>query len=249
MPYARFRRLDDASVPRLMVWRALPLMPLVIPQAIWLAVRARRLPEASGPRAGTTGQGPPLRLLVLGDSSAAGVGAPDQREALAGCLADRLAPYFTVQWTLVAQSGATLGTLLRLLRYHEGGPYDLAVIAVGVNDAKNGGSLRRWRQDYVNLVDKLQTRFGIKRIYASGLPPVRRFPIFTWPLREVLADRFEVFDDALHGIAVHHPALRHIAMDFASDPRDMATDGLHPGPRIYADWADVIAMCICDDFG
>jgi lysophospholipase L1-like esterase len=246
MPFARFRPQDERP-QRSMIWRMLLVMPLVLPQAVWLALRARRLPEASGPRAGAVGKGPLLRVLVLGDSSAAGVGATDQSEALAGCLARGLASHFSVEWTLVARSGATLATLLSLLNDHKGGPYDLAVIAIGVNDAKNGGSLRRWRRDYTTLLDLLEARFRVGHVYASGLPPVRRFPIFAWPLRDVLAERFALFDQALRGLAAQRPLVRHIAMDFASDPRDMAADGLHPGPGIYAIWAGVIAARIRND--
>ena len=39
--------------------------------------RALRLPEATGPRSGVSANAPlaPLRLLIIGDSAAAGVGA------------------------------------------------------------------------------------------------------------------------------------------------------------------------------
>ncbi len=50
------------------------LAPLLLWQGRHVRRVTPRLPEAAGPRAGTTGHGPPLRLLVLGDSAAAGVG-------------------------------------------------------------------------------------------------------------------------------------------------------------------------------
>jgi hypothetical protein len=58
--------------------------PLLIAQANRLRRTALELPEPHGPRSGKVGRGDPvLRLLVAGDSSAAGVGARTQREALA----------------------------------------------------------------------------------------------------------------------------------------------------------------------
>ena len=72
---------------------ALPCAPLLL----WQGRRVRRdtpkLPEAEGPRDGIAGAdrpGRPLRLLIVGDSSAAGVGASVQDEALAGRLVGRV---------------------------------------------------------------------------------------------------------------------------------------------------------------
>ena len=62
---------------------------LMFIQGILVRRRAVELPEAKGPRAGIVGKGKPLRLLVIGDSSAAGVGVNTQDEAIAGQLADR----------------------------------------------------------------------------------------------------------------------------------------------------------------
>ena len=66
------------------------LFPLFALQALWVVARAERLPEPPGPRSGVGGDGPDLRLLILGDSSAAGVGAERQEDALSGQLAARL---------------------------------------------------------------------------------------------------------------------------------------------------------------
>ena len=69
----------------------LMLSPLLVTQAVMTRARLPRLPEPEGPRSGVTGQGGPLRLLICGDSSAAGVGVVTQRLALAQQLAKRVA--------------------------------------------------------------------------------------------------------------------------------------------------------------
>ena len=86
----------------------LALGPMLLPQARWVRRVALRLPEAPGAREGVVGAGDPLlRLLVIGDSSAAGVGLADQAQALALPLAQRLSEVIDgpVAWQLVAQSG------------------------------------------------------------------------------------------------------------------------------------------------
>ena len=69
-PPARF----DATKWRLAAG-VFALAPLLVAQALRTRRVTPRLPEAAGERSGTQGEGPRLRLLVLGDSAAAGVGA------------------------------------------------------------------------------------------------------------------------------------------------------------------------------
>ena len=75
----------------------LMLSPVLVAQAIATRARLPRLPEPEGPRQGVAGAaslaraGKPLRLLIAGDSSAAGVGVAKQRDALAHRLATNLA--------------------------------------------------------------------------------------------------------------------------------------------------------------
>src|SRR4029453_7938556 len=84
--------------------------PVLLAQANRLRRTALLLPGPPGPRRGQVGRGPcALRLLVAGDSSAAGVGAPTQRDALAWPLSEQLAGRLggSVRWQLIAESGLT----------------------------------------------------------------------------------------------------------------------------------------------
>ncbi|MEO8836808.1 MAG: SGNH/GDSL hydrolase family protein, partial [Caldimonas sp.] len=64
------------------------LAPLLVAQAIATRRRALVLPEAAGPRDGVFGGDgtAPLRVLVAGDSSAAGVGVAEQAQSVIGHL-------------------------------------------------------------------------------------------------------------------------------------------------------------------
>src|SRR5262245_30891338 len=97
----------------------LALSPLLVAQALHTRTRVPRLPEAAGARAGVHGQGGArLRLLIAGDSSAAGVGVATQEDALAGQLLPLLSQRCaaSVHWTLCARSGLTTAQTLQLLR-------------------------------------------------------------------------------------------------------------------------------------
>ncbi|MEM7709600.1 MAG: SGNH/GDSL hydrolase family protein [Pseudomonadota bacterium] len=223
------------------------LLPLIVPQGLWVAARALRLPEATGPRSGRAGDGPTLRLLIAGDSSAAGVGVATQDDALAGRLVAKLATKADVDWSLAARSGATsAGTLARLAAL-PAQPVDALVIAVGVNDVKNGVTARTWMRNVNALLDLAEARFGAPRIYVSGLPPVGDFPLLPDPLRRILGKRARGFDARVARIAADRARVRHIPLRLAMEASDMAPDGFHPGPAIYAGWAGLLAEAILAD--
>ncbi|MEO0700788.1 MAG: SGNH/GDSL hydrolase family protein [Pseudomonadota bacterium] len=213
------------------------LAPIFVPQAIWVASQAARLPEAAGERRGSVGRGPSLSVLVLGDSSAAGVGVTQQAEALGGQLSLILSQRFSVCWQVAAKSGGTVRSTIGKIGTMPDEHLDFVVIALGVNDAKNGVSLKAWTERYNNLLDELQVRFGNPLVCISGLPPVRFFPILPRPLNAVLGRRVEMFDAELRRIASLRQNVAYLPLDFTLDITKMASDGFHPGPDIYAEWA------------
>ncbi len=219
------------------LWRAALLSPVIVPQLIWVRLRASRLPEARGSREGQTGAGPALRLLVIGDSTAAGVGVETQAEALLGQLATNLARDHAVTWTLVARSGAIVPDLHEMLAEVEGS-FDCALVCQGVNDAKNGRLQPNFEREYAALLRTLTGRFGVRCVVCSGLPPMQFFTLLPRPLRDVLGARAARFDRAIARLADAHPGAQFLPMNFTQDVSLMASDGFHPGPQIYAMWAE-----------
>lgn len=122
------------------------LGPVLLLQGRRVRARALCLPEAAGERSCAGGG---LRLLIVGDSSAAGVGAPHQDEALAGRLAQALARRLgqPVGWQLVAVSGHRSSQALAHLQATELAPADVLITALGVNDVVDRcRRTRRWRR-------------------------------------------------------------------------------------------------------
>ncbi len=232
---------DDALLP---ILQETALLPVLIPQALWVLARAARLPEAAGPREGRAGQGPRLRLLILGDSSGAGVGVEHQDEALAGRLSAELAHDHAVEWRLVARSGATTATALEMAEGLETGVgFDHALIALGVNDVKNGVRQADWTARYDALLGVLRDRVAVGHVIVTGLPPIEHFPLLPRPLRDVLGARAARFDGSLREVAARHGAT-HLPAGPLNVPGLMARDGFHPGPVVYAEWARRAAQAI-----
>jgi len=218
------------------------LFPLLVAQALQVRVRALKLPEAAGPRSGTAGDGPELRLLILGDSSAAGVGAVHQDQALSGQLVKRLAQTNRVIWRLEATTGHTTQDALRRLDGLGSDQFDVAVVALGVNDVTRAVPLEIWLRRQRRLIDRLQQSFGVQRICLSGLPPMGDFPLLPHPLRWILGRQAKRFDRHLrdHVAGLNGVSITPLAFDLSVE--HMAEDGFHPGPDVYAAWSEMLSQ-------
>ena len=134
-----------------------PLLPILWWQGHHVRKHTPRLPEAAGPTVGTIAAGGvPFRLLVMGESTVAGVGAPDHAHALAGQIAAALATRTgrTVHWRAVGKIGAT-ARVARTLLVPEvpPAPVDMIVLALGVNDVLRFHAPGRWTRDLTQLID------------------------------------------------------------------------------------------------
>jgi lysophospholipase L1-like esterase len=221
----------------------LALAPLLLAQGLATRRRAMRLPEAAGPRAGVVGAGAPLTLLILGDSSAAGVGVPLQRDALAGQLGAALATRAQrrVQWTLLARSGMNSLQLLPFWRQHGAPRADLAVVDSGVNDVVDRIAPARALAARIALAGALEVGAGTRHIAFAALPPMQAFTALPQPLRWVAGRDAAAHDRALADGLQGHPSCARVAVDLPLDPALLAEDGFHPGPEVYRLWGDALA--------
>ena len=221
--------------------------PVLYTQGPFVKSRTLRLPEPEGPRAGVIGSGPDLRLLIAGDSSAAGVGVDHQDQALSGQLADRLKGRFRLHWRLVARGGNTTAMTLAQIKAASPAAADIAVIGLGVNDITWGTPLHVWLKHKADLLDHLTGKLGVRHVYVSGLPPLSQFPALPNPLRWTLGHQAERFDSALRDMLAARHDCTWITLDMSLTADNMAADGYHPGPQVYAAWADAIAAHIRAD--
>lgn len=224
--------------------------PVLLFQGKRVRRTALRLPEAAGRRTGlegTTFGGAALRLLVLGDSSAAGVGVEHQEQALAQPLAQELAKRLArpVAWQLIAKSGVETAETLALLDAEALQPADVLVTALGVNDVTAQRSLDHFVGDYRRMLDAVRGRAGISLFVASGLPPMHLLPALPQPLRWYLGQCAYRLDHALQRWIASMPDARYLSLHWGAGG-DVASDGFHPGPLQYRRWAEKLAATIAD---
>lgn len=214
--------------------------PVLFTQGPYIKWRTVKLPEPLGPRAGRLGKGRDLRMLICGDSSAAGVGVRHQSQALSGHLARRLARHVCLDWQVIAKCGNTTPMALNQLRRARPQGADVAVIGLGVNDITSGTPLNRWQEQVADLLDHLTSDLGVSHIYYSGIPPLAQFPALANPLRWTLAHQAERFDKALRQLLGERDNTSWITLDMSLNASNMAEDGFHPAEPVFAAWADAI---------
>jgi lysophospholipase L1-like esterase len=211
------------------------LSPLLVAQALATRARLPRLPEAVGDRAGETGAGPLLRLLILGDSSAAGVGVAEQRDALSGHLSRALAAQCRarVRWQLLARSGVNSAQCLQLLETEAPASADVAVVVLGVNDVVDQVPSARAVAAREAIANRLRNGHGVAHVVFAPLPPVHRFPGLPQPLRWVAGADARRHDAAVARWAAGRDDVSHVPIDVPLGRRVMADDGFHPGEPVY----------------
>ena len=227
----------------------LVLAPVLVAQALRTRKRAPVLPEATGPRQGRIGQGKAaLRLLIAGDSSAAGVGVAHQDQALAGHLSRSLHRLTarSVHWALHARSGLTTRQVFALLRAHALQAADVAVVLTGVNDVIELVPTRRALQQRAELADWLLAEGRVGHVVFAPLPPVHRFPLLPEPLRRVMGADARRHDEALARWAATRSDVSHIDIHLELGPEAMAEDGFHPGELVYRACGEALAAHIAN---
>jgi lysophospholipase L1-like esterase len=212
------------------------LSPVLVAQALLARARVPKLPEPSGAREGAVGRGPRLRLLILGDSSAAGVGVQEQTQALAGYMPGALArhAHARVQWRLLARSGLTSAECLDLLRETDAAlQSDIAVVVLGVNDVVGQVPTQRAIAAREAIANHLRNAHGVAHIVFAPLPPMQHFPGLPQPLRWVAGRDARRHDAAVAAWAASRSDASHVQIDLPLNRGLMSADGFHPGAQVY----------------
>lgn len=223
--------------------RALAVLqgPVVIPQGRRLRRSVPHVPDAALPWAGELDGPRALRVLVLGDSTAAGVGAATQHEALPGRLARALHDRTGrgIRWRAVGENGARSSDLVaRFLDEALAEPVDLLFLTIGANDAMGMRSPAAFRRDVARVLAAVDERNPCVFVLMSSLPVFGRFALLPQPLRTALYRHSLALEGAVRSLIEARP--RSV---MSTDPPPYAADFwaddlFHPGPSGYRDWAE-----------
>ena len=222
---------------------ALPLVPFLYWQGRRVRKKVGRLPDAEGATVGKYGESAEtINLLVIGESTVAGVGASNHAEALSGQLAKYLSLELnkSVRWHVLGESGITVNeTLERLVPHLPKDEMDFIVIALGGNDTFKVSSPNRWRNGMKKLIEITRENYPNCVIFLANTPRVKDFTVLPPTLKSVLW-RISL---------LHHENAKTLVKEYknvyyydeAGGVADgFFADGVHPSAHGYALWAEAM---------
>ena len=219
-----------------------------------MAARRHRFLPSEPPLeiSGTIGpeDGEPLTLVVLGDSSVAGVGADAAEDTLTYGVAKALSDQYRVGLHALGVSGSRLcNVVTEQLPQVAGLNPDILLVCVGTNDVIHGTTVREARRQLRMLVDGLAEVAPDARVIVSGLPPAETAVAFHRPLRDLLGLRALLFTRLYraeltpHGISVFDIA-KLTKSAFHGKQEMFSADLFHPSSAGYAFLATVYGRAV-----
>ena len=204
-----------------------------------------------------SGLGYPVQLLVLGDSSAAGMGTETAQQTVGAIIANGVSALSgrPVELTNVAVIGAESSGLDRQIAdaLEKVDNPDVAVILIGANDVTH-------RIDKSLAVRHLEQAVSALRdtdceVIVGTCPDLGTIEPVAQPLR-LLARRWSRDLAAAQTVAVVGAGGRTVSLgdllgpQFGTSPREMFShDGFHPSPAGYARVASALLPSVCDVLG
>jgi lysophospholipase L1-like esterase len=194
--------------------------------------------------------GEPLVLVVLGDSSVAGVGADSAQDTLTYGVAKALADRHRVELHALGVSGSKLCNVVgEQLPQVAGLNPDVVLVCVGTNDVTHGTTIREARRQLRLLAEGLATVAPGAVVVVSGLPPAETALAFRRPLRDLLGLRAYAFtriyqaELSRHGITVFDIA-RQTRKAFRGKKEMFSSDLFHPSSAGYAFLATIYGKAV-----
>lgn len=186
------------------------------------------------------------RILMVGDSTAFGVGASSPEHSLAGLVAVK---YPTAEIINVGVSGAKTGDALTQLEGIEDGSFDLVMLHIGGNDVVRFTSYKEFTNDLQELV-ALAERKGT-HVLLTSTGNVGTVPLFPAGTRWIFGQRSQKVREIMMSLVAekdpttvrYTDLFRDRAIDpFALEPKKYyAADFFHPSDAGYADWFTFIS--------
>jgi lysophospholipase L1-like esterase len=187
---------------------------------------------------------PPLRLVILGDSTATAPGLDDPDDSWPRLTAQHLTPRFSIDLRCLAVGGAKSSDVLKSqvpLALQE--QWDIAIVTVGSNDVLNMVPIRRFERHLDRIVEALSQVAG--QIILFGVGDLGSIPRLPFPIDTFASGAGHLADRVHRKVAERHGVLKIdqwklTTAAFNSGLHMFSPDLFHPGPEGHRAWADAL---------
>jgi lysophospholipase L1-like esterase len=186
-----------------------------------------------------------MRFLALGDSYTIGEAvAPEERWPVLLAALLRAEGLDVDEPVIIARTGWTTDELnAGIDQAAPEGTYDLVSLLIGVNNQYRRRSLDQYRQQFVGLLERAIAFAGgdASRVLVLSIPDWGVTPFAGGQDRQRIAgdiDRFNLANqEEAARLGARYIDVTPSSRQAASDRSLLASDGLHPSGRMYAQWA------------
>lgn len=230
----------------------IPLLPLMFLQGLWIRKKVPDLPEALEPQGIASEEyNGKIQLLVIGESTMAGVGVATHEEGFAGALAKELAQQLeiNIHWKVYAKSGFTAKRVKEeIIPIITETNTDLIVVGLGGNDAFKLSSPNHWKKHIRGLIIALRAKFKDTPIVFANMPPIKEFPAFTSLIKWTIGNLVEILGTELGKLITDYDKVYFSSekirlktwvqrLELDAESNDFFSDGVHPSKLTYQIWA------------
>lgn len=238
---------------------ALPLLPILYFQGKKIRKNVPTLPEAKNPKGYIKKESEnTLKMLVIGESTIAGVGVDSHENGFTGALAKEISSKTnsSILWRVYAKSGYTAKMVRKkILPTIEDSTADLIVIGLGGNDAFKLNSPDVWKFQIKLLIIALKRKYPKTPIYFTNMPPIKEFPAFTNVIKFIIGNLVELLGKSLlkvtrkkHNVYYNNEIVTlkswQQKFDLKGDVNQFFSDGVHPSKLTYQTWGKDMAHFI-----
>jgi len=215
-----------------------PWLPFLVYEAKKVRKSSPKLPSQSSLL--TLGQGE-KHIVLLGESTVAGVGASSASHTLAGNFSRTFGESYQIE--TIGKKGLRVKEAFSLFLEHKKSSSmksEGVILFLGANDCFLLTSPQVFKRELDSLIQQIQVATNAEWIYLAAIPPVHLFPAFSEQMRSFLYRQREYLQHEMEAIAARIPQVifHQIPMDL--QPEFFSTDGVHPsdlGYRKIAEWA------------
>jgi len=196
--------------------------------------------------------GTALTYLALGDSYTIGE-AVSEKESFPFQLAAqlRVGDLNVSTPKIVAKTGWTTSELQAAIKTENlTTNYDVVTLLIGVNNQYRGESQTQYKKEFVELLNTAIAfaKGNKKHVFVVSIPDwgVTPFGKASGKGAQTIAKEIDAFNainkDETLAMGVSYTEITLASRNAATDVTLVATDGLHPSGKMYADWAQKVAL-------
>jgi len=190
----------------------------------------------------------PVRYLALGDSYTIGASvAPAERWPVQLTAQLRANSRIVAEPLIIARTGWTTDELMAgIERQQPQGPFDLVSLLIGVNDQYRGHSSDAYRQQLRQLLHTAIAYAGghAAHVIVLSIPDWSVTPFAAGLQRATIAAAIDHFNtinrQETAQAGAHYVDITPVSRQALQDASLLATDGLHPSGKMYAQWVELM---------